>query len=73
MLYYKKQNMIFYKLDEVQKNFLEIFESASQTRLMSVEGQKQYDELLERIQTSGFETCTTEEFEERLISVKSKF
>jgi len=73
MLYYKKQNMIFYKLDEVQKNFLEVFESSSQTRLMSVEGQKQYDELLERIQTSGFEPCSSEEFEERLLSVKSKF
>lgn len=74
MLYYHKNEMIFYKLDEIEKSYVEVFNNGgSQFRIMEIIDQTLYDQLNQRIIDHGFENCTQQQFEDKLQQTKSRF
>ena len=66
MEYYKKNDMIFYKLNTEEKKYLEVFNNGTtQFRVMKINDLNLYNQLLQRIQEYGFETCTQEIFNDK--------
>lgn len=67
MEYYKKDDLIFYKLDSTQNTYLEVFNNNnSQFRVMKINDTILYNQLIQRIQQYDFETCTQQVFEDKL-------
>lgn len=67
MEYYKKDDMIFYKLDSTQNTYVEVFNNSnSQYRVMKINDINLYNQLQQRLQEYSFETCTQEIFEDKL-------
>ena len=67
MEYYKKNDMIFYKLDTNQNKYLEVFNNNNtQFRVMRIDDSNLYNKLVQRIQEFQFETCTEELFNQKL-------
>ena len=74
MLYYQKNEMIFYKLDETEKSFIEVFNNgSSQFRIMEINDSTIFDQVMERINTYSFQICTQQQFENKLAQTKSRF
>lgn len=67
MEYYKKNDMIFYKLDTTEKKYLEVFNNNdTQFRIMRIDDLNLYNKLVQRIQEFQFQNCTEELFNEKL-------
>lgn len=74
MLYYQKNEMIFYKLDEIEKSFIEVFNNGtSQFRIMEIKDSTIFDQVMERINTYSFQNCTQQQFEDKLSQTKLRF
>lgn len=66
--------MIFYKLDETEKSFIEVFNNgSSQFRIMEINDSTIFDQVMERINTYSFQICTQQQFENKLTQTKSRF
>jgi hypothetical protein len=63
MLYYAKNNELFYKLDPVAKTFTEVYRSPLQKRIQVNFVEAVYDATLQRIQESNFVESTEEVFD----------
>jgi len=72
MLYFKKENYFFYRLNPETFTCMELFSSGLQKRLMVTKDQQIYNETLTRIQNAGFEPCTADEFQNLLTHVLIK-
>jgi len=64
MLYFKKNNNMYYRLDPTTITVHEVFIGTTQVRIMALtENQAFYDETYQRIQTAQFVEGTAQEFE----------
>ena len=74
MEYYKKNEMIFYKLDTNQKTYFEVFNDGnSQKRVMKIDNLNLYNQLIQRIQEYSFEICSEQEFNDKLTLTLAQF
>lgn len=55
MLYYQKNNAIYYQLDSGSFTFTEVFESSTQKRIMKITGEQTYNDVATRISSSQFD------------------
>jgi len=72
MLYYKKDDRYFVRLDAVKHEYLELFDGLDQTRIMRISNINLYNDLSDRIQNSSPQTISDIEFESKLLEVKNK-
>jgi len=74
MTYYKKNEMIFYRIDESNKSYLEVFDNGgSQSRIMEINDTTLYDQLTQRLVNQSFDVCTQQQFEDKLAQTKLRF
>jgi hypothetical protein len=72
MLYYVKNNELFYKLDPVSKMFTEIYRSPLQKRIQVNFVESVYDATFQRIADAGFTESTKEVFDSVYTLTKSE-
>lgn len=76
MLYYQKNDAIFYQFDPSSFTYTELFDAAigdgSQMRIMKIKNQKLYEEALYRASSALFQESTEEIFMAKLASIKSR-
>ena len=72
MLYFKKDDYFFYRLDAETFTSTEVFASAGQIRVMVTRSQQIYNDTMARIQGAGFVPCTADEFQNLLTHVLIK-
>lgn len=74
MLYYQKNGMIFYKLDQINKSYVEIFNNGStQFRLVEIKNENLYNQIIQKIEDFEYSVTTEENFNQVLSLTKSKF
>lgn len=62
MLYYAKNNEIFYKLNDANKTFVEVYKSPLQKRIIVNNVEAVYDATVARIAQNGFISTTEQIF-----------
>ena len=72
MLYYKKGNHYYARLDPATFTFWEVLSGSDQARAMTITNEELYNEMLQRVQNHNFETTTVEEFEAFLTVVLTR-
>jgi hypothetical protein len=72
MIYFKKDDYFFYRLDAETFTCTELFSSGLQKRVMVTKDEQIYNDTLNRIQGAGFVSATAEEFNELLTHVLTK-
>lgn len=63
MLYYAKNNEIFYKLNDQDKTFVEVYRSPLQKRILVNHVEAVYDATLDRVTQAGFAEITEQIFD----------
>ena len=63
MLYYAKNNEIFYQLNDTNKTFVEVYRSPLQKRIIVNSVEAVYDATVTRIAQNGFESTTEQIFD----------
>lgn len=62
MIYYQKNNSLYYQLDSGSFTFTEVFNTNDQKRVMRVTGEAPYNATYNRITGSQFDPSTEEDF-----------
>lgn len=62
MLYYQKNETMYYQLDSGSITFTEVFNSPSQKRVMKITGEQTYNDTVNRISSSQFEVTDEQTF-----------
>lgn len=66
--------MIFYKLDQINKSYVEIFNNGStQFRLVEIKNENLYNQIIQKIEDFEYSVTTEENFNQVLSLTKSKF
>jgi hypothetical protein len=72
MIYFKKENYFFYRLNPETFACTEVFNSITQRRVLLTVDEQIYNQTLNRIQSAGFVPCTADEFQNLLTHVLIK-
>ena len=73
-MYYQKNGMFYYKFNEIEKSYVEVFTNGTQQgRIVRFMESSLYDKALERVQANQFNSCTAEEFNQFVNQVKQTF
>ena len=62
MLYYQKNEAMYYQLDSGSVTFTEVFTSPAQKRVMKITGEQPYNDVVNRISSSQFEVTDEQTF-----------
>ena len=71
MMYYKRNDSIYYRFNPTTLTYHEVFISTTQKRIMEINDEKLYNDTLTRVQSINFEVTDEASFTTFLNNVKS--